>query len=170
MPKLSVPIIALFLLTLTGFQAHAQVPREAADGLPPDTARAYPATWQGYLVDLPAPPPTVLLEEVRALRAEMIERRDVLDNRVGASKLTVPEVLIAIAVPGGLAYLIGKTTWRLRAQKALETASTDLEYLDEDLLAFQGMSSVYVIALAQGEQPGSPPAGRIKNGDRLEWH
>ena len=109
------------------------------------------ATWEGYLVDLPAPPPTVLLAEVRALRAEMIERQDVLDNRVGASKLTVPEVLIAIAVPGGSAYLIGKTAWRFRAQKALETVATDLEFLDEDLLAFQGMSSVYVIALAQGQ-------------------
>ena len=81
----------------------------------------------------------------------MNERRDVLDNRIGATKLTVPEVLIAIAVPGGSAYLIGKTAWRVRAQKALENATIDLAYLDEDLLAFQGMSSVYVIALAQGQ-------------------
>lgn len=150
MPKLSAPI-ALFLLTLAGFQVQAEPLGEPADGLRLDVARTYHATWQGYLVDLPAPPPTVLLEEVRALRTEMIERRDVLDNRVGASKLTVPEVLIAIAVPGGSAYLIGKTAWRMRAQKALESAATDLDYLDEDLLAFQGISRVYVIALAQGQ-------------------
>ena len=80
-----------------------------------------------------------------------MEHRDRLDYRVGASKLTVPEVLVAIAVPGGSAYLIGKTAWRLRAKHALESTSVDLAYLDEDLVAFLGMSRVYVIALAQGQ-------------------
>ena len=150
MAKLSAPI-ALILVMLTGFHAHAESLGEPADVLQANLAPSYPLTWRGYLVDLPAPPPPVLLVEIRAVRTEMIERRDVLDNRIGASKLTVPEVLIAIAVPGGSAYLIGKTAWRFRAQRAFETASTDLEYLDEDLLAFQGMSSVYVIALAQGQ-------------------
>ena len=150
MPKLSAPI-ALLLSMLAGLHAHAEPQGEPLEALRLDVARGFPPTWQGYLVDLPVLPPTVLAAEVRALRTEMLERRDVLDNRVGASRLTVPEVLIAIAVPGGSAYLIGKTAWRLRAQKALESATTDLEYLDEDLLAFQGMSSVYVIALAQGQ-------------------
>ena len=150
MPKLSAPI-ALLLSMLAGWYAHAEPLGEPVEALQTDAAGSTPHIWQGYLVDLPAPPPTVLVAEIRALRTEMIERRDILDNRVGASKLTVPEVLIAIAVPGGSAYLIGKTAWRLRAQKTLESATTDLEYLDEDLLAFQGMSSVYVIALAQGQ-------------------
>ncbi len=149
MPKLSA-LIALFLLTLAGLDAQAEQLGEGAGGSQLDPARFYSRTWEGYLVDLPAPPPTVLLEEVRSLRAQMIERRDVLDNRVGASKLTVPEVLVAIALPGGSAYLIGKTARRTRAQKALADVSTDLALLDEDLLAFQGLSRVYVIALAQG--------------------
>ena len=80
----------------------------------------------------------------------MIARRDVLDNRIGASKLTVPELLIAIAVPGGSAYLTGKTARRTRNQKALADVTTDLAFLDEDLLELQGLSRVYVIAQAQG--------------------
>ncbi len=149
MPRLSAQI-ALFLLTLASLDAQAEQLGEGAGGFQLDPARIYPSTWQGYLVDLPAPPSTVLLEAVRSLRAQMIERRDVLDNRVGASKLTVPEVLVAIALPGGSAYLIGKTARRMRAQKALSDVTTDLAFLDEDLLAFQGLSRVYVIALEQG--------------------
>ncbi len=149
MPKLRA-LTALFLLTLASVDAQAEPLGEGAGGPRVDPARIYPSTWQGYLVDLPAPPPTVLLEEVRSLRAQMIERRDVLANRVGASKLTVPEMLVAIALPGGSAYLIGKTARRTRAQKALTDVTTDLAFLDEDLLTFQGLSRVYVIALSQG--------------------
>ncbi len=150
MPRLSAPI-TLFLLTLTSFPSAAEPASVSAAGFPPGIVERSPLLWDGYLVDLPRPPPTVLLAEVRLLRTELMEHRDVLDYRVGASKLTVPEVLVAIAVPGGSAYLIGKTAWRLRAKKALENASVDLDYLDEDFLAFQGMSRVYVIALAQGQ-------------------
>jgi len=149
MPKLST-LIGLFLLTLASLDAQAEQLGEGAGGSQLDPARLYSQTWEGYLVDLPAPPPTVLLQELRLLRAQMIERRDVLDNRIGASKLTVPELLIAIAVPGGSAYLIGKSARRTRDQKALADVTTDLAFLDEDLLAFQGLSRVYVIALAQG--------------------
>ena len=150
MPKLSA-LIALILLTLASLNVRAEPLGEGAGGSQLDPAGSRFRTWEGFLVDLPAPPPTVLLEEVRSLREEMIERRDVLDNRIGTSKLSVPEVLIAIAVPGGSAYLIGKVAWHLQTKKALEGVTTDLAFLDEDLLAYQGMSRVYVIALAQGQ-------------------
>jgi len=149
MPRLSA-LIALFLFSVASLDAQAESLGEGAGGSRLDPARLYPRTWEGYLVDLPALPPTVLLQEVRLLRAQIIEQRDVLDNRIAASKLTVPELLIAIAVPGGKAYLIGKTARRMRAQRALADVTTDLAFLDEDLLAFQGISLAYVIALAQG--------------------
>ena len=55
MPKLSAPIACL-LLMLAGYQAQAETQGKPADGFQPDHVGIYPRLWQGFLVDLPAPP------------------------------------------------------------------------------------------------------------------
>ena len=140
----------ILAFVLASLDAQAESLGEEADGFRLYPARIYPNAWEGFLVDLPAPPPTVSLEEVRLLRRHMSERRELLDNRMDASKLTVPEVLVGIVVPGGTAFLIGKAARHRQAQQAFEGVTADLRLLGKDLLAFQELARTYVTALARG--------------------
>ena len=150
MPKLTA---LLAVLALAFFSASAQAESANADANSPgaDRVKVYNQFFDDYLVDLPLPPPPVLLDDVRSLRVALLNRRDRLESRLKLSRLRVVDVLVAIVVPGGSAYLVGKGLWYTQTKADIAQVTTDLEQADEDLLAFQGLSNVYVIALARGQ-------------------
>ncbi|MDJ0863451.1 MAG: hypothetical protein QNJ82_14585 [Gammaproteobacteria bacterium] len=59
-------VILAFELTSLGVQTESS--GEGTDDYRFSPARVYPNAWVDFLVDLPAPPPTVLLEKFACLR------------------------------------------------------------------------------------------------------
>ncbi len=155
MPKLSA-LIALLALALISAHAQAESLGEGTSSPDAIAVKVYTQIFDDYLVDLPSPPPPALLDDARSVKAALLKKQDKLESNLKLSRLRVPEVLIAIVVPGGSAYLVGKTLWYSQTKQDLAQLTKDLEQVDEDLLAFQGLSNIYVIALAQGQQLVSP--------------
>ena len=98
------------------------------------------------IVQLPGVDREVLIEQLRALRSQLIQRKQALIQNVADKKLDSKDAVITAIMPGGLLYAGYKKVRYEQAKNELARVSTDIEEYSSDLLAMQSSSTRTVVA------------------------
>ena len=99
-----------------------------------------------FTIQLPDVDREALIEQVRTLRSQLIQRKQVLVQSVADRKLDGKDAVITVIMPGGLLYAGYKKVRYEQAKNELARVSTDIEEYSDDLLAMQSSSAQVVVA------------------------
>ena len=113
------------------------------------TAHAEPvqvSTPDQLAIQLPEIDHETLIEQVRALRSQLIQRKQELVQMVADKKLDGSDAIITAIIPGGLIYAGYKKARYEQAKNELARISADIEEFSGDLLAMQSRSAPVEIA------------------------
>lgn len=115
------------------------------------TARAeqvlIPSTATDILVvQLPGVDRDVLIEQLRALRSQLIQRKQALIQSVSDKKLDSKDAIITVIMPGGLLYAGYKKARYEQAKNELARVSADIEEYSGDLVAMQSRAEPVAVA------------------------
>jgi hypothetical protein len=97
-------------------------------------------------VQLPAVDREALIEDVEALRSQLIARKQALAQNIKDRKLDSSDALITALMPGGLLYIGYKKIRYEQAREELARVSAEIEEYSDDLVAMQAMSTKVVVA------------------------
>jgi len=100
-----------------------------------------------FIIQLPDVDREVLADQVRLLRSQLIQRKQVLVESVADRKLDGGDALITIIMPGGLLYAGFKKARYEQAKNELARVSADIDEFSSDLLAVQSWSAPVMVAL-----------------------
>ncbi|MGB5178873.1 MAG: hypothetical protein WBP44_09115 [Gammaproteobacteria bacterium] len=100
-----------------------------------------------FIIQLPDVDREALVDQVRTLRSELIQRKQALLKSVADKQLDGGDALITIIMPGGLLYAGYKKLRYEQAKGELDSVSADIEEFSSDLLAVQSMAAPVVVAL-----------------------
>jgi len=128
--RLFVPI-AIFCTAFMLQTAHAEQALVAA----PDQ----------FIIQLPDIDREAPIEQVGALRSQLIQRKQVLVQSVADRKLNSNDAIITVIMPGGLLYAGYKKIRYEQAKNELARVSADIEEFSGDLLAIQSRSAPVVV-------------------------
>lgn len=98
-------------------------------------------------IQLPDYDRVAMLDAVKKLRSELIQRKRELVQNVADGRLDGKDALITAILPGGLLYASYKKARYEQARDELARVSTDIEELSGDLLAMQ--AGPVTVAVAQ---------------------
>ena len=130
--RLFVPI-AIFCTTFMLQTAHAE--QTPVPVVTPDQ----------FIIQLPDIDREALVEQVGALRSQLIQRKQVLVQSVADKKLNGNDAFITVIMPGGLLYAGYKKIRYEQAKNELARVSADIEEFSGDLLAIQSRSAPVVV-------------------------
>ena len=100
-----------------------------------------------FAIQLPDVDRVALIEQVRTLRSQLIQRKQALVQIIANKKLDSKDAIITVIMPGGLLYAGYKKVRYEQAKNELTRVSTDIEEYTGDLLAMQSMSAPVAVAL-----------------------
>lgn len=110
--------------------------------------RHEPVTTPGqFIIQLPDVDRETLVEQVRVLRSQLIERKQALLQIVADRKLNSNDAIITAILPGGLLYASYKKVRYEQAKNELDRVGADIEAFSGDLLAMQSGLAPVVVAL-----------------------
>ena len=98
-----------------------------------------------FIIQLPDIDREALIEQVGALRSQLIQRKQVLVQSVADKKLNGNDAFITVIMPGGLLYAGYKKIRYEQAKNELARVSADIEEFSGDLLAMQSTSAPVVV-------------------------
>ena len=98
-----------------------------------------------FIIQLPDIDREALIEQVGALRSQLIQRKQALVQSVGDKKLNGKDAFITVIMPGGLLYAGYKKIRYEQAKNELARVSADIEEFSGDLLAIQSKSAPVVV-------------------------
>lgn len=128
---MSITIFCTAFMLQTAHAEQAPVPMTAPDH---------------YIILLPDVDHEALLEQVRSLRSQLIQRKQALLQIVADEKLDGSDAIITAIMPGGLLYAGYKKARYEKAKNELARVSVDIEEYSGDLLAMQSTSAQVTIA------------------------
>jgi hypothetical protein len=99
-----------------------------------------------FTIQLPDVDREALIEQVRTLRSQLIQRKQALVQSVADKKLDGKDAVITVIMPGGLLYAGYKKARYEQAKNELARVSTDIEEYSDDLLAMQSSPAQVVVA------------------------
>ena len=102
-----------------------------------------------FIIQLPDVDREALVEQVRALRSQLIQRKQVLVQSVADKKLNSNDAIITVIMPGGLLYAGYKKVRYEQAKNELARVSADIEEFSGDILAMQPRSASVAIVARQ---------------------
>jgi len=106
-----------------------------------------PASTAGVLaIQLPDVDRGVLIEQLRLLRSQLIQRKQALVQIVADKKLDGSDALITAIMPGGLLYAGYKKVRYEQAKSELARISADIKEYSGDLLVMQSGSVPVLVA------------------------
>jgi len=111
-----------------------------------EQARAPATTPDQLTIQLPDVDRAVLIEQVRLLRSQLIQRKQALAQVVADTKMGRSDAIITVIMPGGLLYAGYKKIRHQQAKNELARVSADIEEYSGDLLAIQSRSVAVVVA------------------------
>lgn len=97
-------------------------------------------------IQLPDVDRTALIEKIRTLRSQLIQRKQELVQSVADKKMDGGDAFITVIMPGGLLYAGYKKARYEQAQNELASISADIEEFSGDLLAMQSGSAPVIVA------------------------
>ena len=101
-----------------------------------------------FVIQLPGVDREALIERVRTLRSELIQRKQALVKVIADKKMDSSDTVIASIMPGGLIYAAYKKTSYEQSRNELAGINADIEECSDDLLAMQtGAAPVFVARL-----------------------
>ena len=98
------------------------------------------------VIHLPDVDHELLIEQIKTLRSQQIQRKQALVQIVADKKPDGSDALITVIMPGGLLYAGYKKASYELAKNELARISADIEESTDDLLAIQSMSGSVVVA------------------------
>jgi len=110
------------------------------------TVRAEQAPPDLFVTQLPVIDRAALIEQVRTLRSQLVQRKQALVQSVADKKLDRSDAIITAIMPGGLLYAGYKKASYEQAKNDLARVSADIEEFSSDLLAMQSKSAPVVVA------------------------
>ena len=128
-------LIAIYTTTFMLQTAHAE------------QSSLLPRSPGQFIIQLPEVDREALAEQVRSLRSQLIQRKQVLVESVADRTLDGGDVLITIIMPGGLLYAGFKKARYEQAKNELARVSADIDEFSSDLLAVQSWSAPVMVAL-----------------------
>jgi hypothetical protein len=99
-----------------------------------------------FALQLPDVDRAALIEQVRTLRSQLIQRKQALVQIVADKKLDSKDAIITVIMPGGLLYAGYKKVRYEQAKNELARVSTDIEEYTGDLMALQSRSAPVAVA------------------------
>ena len=87
-----------------------------------------------------------LMEQLRTLRSQLIQRKQVLIENVADKKLDGKDAVITAIMPGGLLYAGYKKVRYEQAKNELDRVSTDIDDYSGDLVAMQSSAAPVAVA------------------------
>jgi hypothetical protein len=104
-----------------------------------------------FTIQLPDVDREALIERVRALRSQLIQRKQALLQIIADKQLDSSDAFITTILPGGLLYAGYKKACHEQAKNELASVNADIEEFSIDLLAMQsGSTPVFVARLDRG--------------------
>lgn len=101
-----------------------------------------------FVIQLPGVDREALIERVRTLRSQLIQRKQALVKVIADKKMDSSDTVIASIMPGGLIYAAYKKTSYEQSRNELAGINADIEECSDDLLAMQaGATPVFVARL-----------------------
>jgi hypothetical protein len=97
-------------------------------------------------IQLPDIDHEALIEQIRSLRSNLIQRKQALVQIVADKELDSGDAIITAIMPGGLLYAGYKKVRYEQAKKELARVSADIEEFSSDLLAMQSRSAPVALA------------------------
>jgi len=99
-----------------------------------------------FALHLPDIDRVALIEQVRILRSQLIQRKQALVQIVANKKLDSKDAIITVIMPGGLLYAGYKTVRYEQAKNELARVSADIEEYTGDIMAMQSTSAPVAVA------------------------
>ena len=99
-----------------------------------------------FAIQLPDVDRVALIEQVRSLRSQLIQRKQTLVQIVANRKLDSKDAIITVIMPGGLFYAGYKTVRYEQAKNELARVGADIEEYTGDLLAMQSRPASVAVA------------------------
>ena len=124
--------IAIFLTAFMLQTAHAE--------------QALLTAMDQLTIQLPDVDRTALIEKIRTLRSQLIQRKQALVQSVADKKPDSGDAFITVIMPGGLLYAGYKKARYEQAKNELASISADIEEFSGDLLAMQSGSAPVIVA------------------------
>ena len=97
-------------------------------------------------IQLPDVDRTTLIEKIRTLRSQLIQRKQAFVQIVSNRKLDSKDAIFTVIMPGGLLYAGYKKARYEQAKNELASISADIEEFSGDLLAMQSGSAPVIVA------------------------
>jgi len=133
---------AIFCTAFMLQTAHAEQTQAPA----PAPAPAPVSDLNQFTIQLPDVDREALIEQLRTLRSQLIQRKQALVQSVADKKLDSKDAVITAIMPGGLLYAGYKKVRYEQAKNELARVSTDIEEYSDDLLAMQPSPAQVVVA------------------------
>ena len=111
-----------------------------------DQALAPVAASDLFIIHLPDVDREALIEQVGALRSQLIQRKQALVQSVADKKLNSNDAIITVIMPGGLLYAGYKKVRYEQAKNELSRVSADIDEFSGALLAMQSRSAPVAVA------------------------
>lgn len=102
-----------------------------------------------FVIQLPGVDRAALIERVRTLRSQLIQRKQALVKIIADKKMDGSDTVIASIMPGGLIYAVYKKTSYEQSRNELAGINADIEECSDDLLAMQAGSAPVFVARLQ---------------------
>ena len=128
---ISIAIFCTAFMLQTAYAEQALVPVTAPDQL---------------TIQLPDIDHEALIEQIRSLRSNLMQRKQALVQIVADKELDSGDAIITAIMPGGLLYAGYKKVRYEQAKKELARVSADIEEFSSDLLAMQSRSAPVALA------------------------
>lgn len=121
------------------------------------TAHAEQGRWlkpapHRFTIQLPAVDRAELIEQVRALRSQLILRKQALMQIIADKQLDSRDAFLMTLMPGGLLYAGYRKATCEQARNELASVTADIEEFSSDLLAMQSGSTPVVVAQLRRSQ------------------
>ena len=101
-----------------------------------------------FVIQLPHVDRETLIDNVRTLRSQLIQRKQALVQTIADNKLDSSDAFIMTIMPGGLLYAGYKKASNAQAENELASISADIEEFSTDIMAMQtGAARVFVARL-----------------------
>jgi len=102
-----------------------------------------------FVIQLPGVDREALVEQVRTLRSQLIQRKQALVKVIADKKMDSSDAFITTIMPGGLIYAAYKKTSYEQSRSELASIIADIEECSDDLLAMQSGSAPVFVARLQ---------------------
>ena len=101
---------------------------------------------EGFCASLPLFEKQIVTQHIRESRAKLRQRQAELSTKVKNQNFSGLDIIITIALPGGLLYAALKHNYQLDERKQLELVTLEINQLSGDLLTFQSAASRLKVA------------------------